>query len=264
MWSFLLETAAEAFGVTRRTRVWVFAGVVVGALGLTTLAFAEGGPRGLVALVVLAALGFTAASHVVVARRNLWRAARGNVETLDRSVLEGPPLRDLPPTSAALHALTRAVTFARLGRFLDATATLDLVDTSRLREDEERLLAATRAMVSLGLGEFKLAAEQARRALPTLSEDIDEQLGRALIAEAWRDPERLRSIDEAWAESGVSCGMRFALPRLRAVVRLRIDETALDATEPWEAKALADEARAIGDEALAADLEARVRPTAYR
>jgi hypothetical protein len=47
-------------------------------------------------------------------------------------------------------------------------------------------------------------------------------------------------------------------------VRLRIDTSAIEGLESWEAKELADEARAIGDEALAADLESKIRPAAYR
>ncbi len=59
-------------------------------------------------------------------------------------------------------------------------------------------------------------------------------------------------------------GTKDALPRLRAIVRLRIDTSIIEGLEAWEAKSLADEARAVGDEALAADLESKSRAAPYR
>lgn len=239
--------------------------LVVGlGLGLTALSFAEGGPRGLFALALVLVLVASSAIHVLAARKALWRAARADLARPGDALEPRADHGDLAPTALTLHTLAKAVGEARRGKFLDASITLRKVDPTRLRDDEERLFDATRAMVSLGLGERRRAADQAVAALPTTVTDIDAELGRTVIAEAWRDPDRLREIDEVWAAQGVIAGTRHPLPRLRAIVRLRIDADAREGLESWEAKVLADEARAIGDEALAADLESRGRPTAYR
>jgi len=264
MWGLLFESFAEAFGVTRRTRPLVFVVIVAASLGLSVLAFAERGPRGLFVLFLLLVLGAWSSLQVLRARTATWRAAR-----LPLADTRQPPRpdvgdRELPPTVAALWRLARAVDEVRRGKFVDAADTLENLDRLRLRPDEERLLDGTRAMISLGLGDPHRAAQLAARALPTSSEDIDIHLGRALVSEAWSDPATLRTIDEGWAARGVLPGVRDALPRLRAIVRVRIETEAAAGLEAWEAKALADEARALGDETMAADLEARGRPTAYR
>lgn len=265
MWGLLFESCAEAFGITRRVRPIVFVLVLGIGAGLTMLSFAKGGPRGLIALGLLVALVGWSAAHVLAARRALWKAARASADEAAGETPSDPGEdRDLAPTAATLRALARAVREAKRGKYLEASYTLRRVDRGRLRSDEERLFDATRAMVSLGLGEMKRAALQAVSALPTTVADIDAELGRTIVAEAWRDPDRLRDIDEVWAAQGILPGTRQPLPRLRAIVRLRIDAEAREVLETWEAKALADEARAIGDEALAADLESRSRPAAYR
>lgn len=261
MWGRILESFAETFGVTRRVRPVVFTLVVGVSALLLTLSFAEGGPRGIVALIFLLAVFVGASLQVLRARAALWKAATEKLGPWTDAPLRDP---DLPPTALALHSLARAVSQARHGAFVDAGRTLDTVDRDKLRPDEERLFAATRAMVALGLGDTRLAAKEAAKALPTKSEEIDLALGRVLITDAWTNAERLRAIDSAWAAEGVPRGTKDPLPRLRAIVRLRVETEALDAIETWEAKELADEARAVGDEALAADLEARVRPAAYR
>lgn len=264
MWGLLFESFAEAFGVTRRTRPLVLLLVVSAAGSLTALTFAEGGPRGIIALVTILVLGWWSSSQVLAARHALWQAARRTLDDPAQAPRSSGDDRDLAPTATTLNRLAQAIDEARRGSFLDASHTLTKVDRRRLRPDEERLLEATRAMVSLGLGEPDRAALQAVRALPTTSDEIDLQLGRTVVAELWNDPARLRALDETWAERGVPTGMKLPLPRLRAIVKLRIGRDGLDALESWEAKTLADEARAIGDENMASDLEARIRPAAYR
>ena len=264
MWGQVFESFAEAIGVTRRVRPFVFAAVVGVSLVLTAVSLAEGGPRGLFAVALLLALGLGASAQVLRARAALWRAARGRLDDPKQAPPAGRDDPDLAPTTLTLQRLARAVNEARRGAFVDASRTLDTVDRGRLRPEEERLVDAARALVSLGVGDTARAAHQASLALPTTSEDIDAMLGRALVADAWGDAERLRGIDEGWAAQGVTSGTRRPLPRLRAIVRLRIDVDAMEALESWEAKELADEARAVGDEALAADLEAKIHPAAYR
>lgn len=262
MWSLLFESFAEAFGLTRRLRPLVLALVIGLSLALIALAFAEGGPRGVIALGFVLGLTVWSAWQVLSARDAVWRAARRGLED-PRQRPDVSPDQDLPPTARALRRLARAVDEARRARFAEAARTLDAIDRSKLRAEEERLLEATTAMVSLGLGDAA-AAQRAERVLPTASDDLDVQLGRAVVADAWSSADRLRAIDETWAAQGVEPGTREPLPRLRALLRLRIDTSAIQSLPADEAKALADEARAVGDEALAADLEARVRPTAYR
>jgi hypothetical protein len=264
MWGLLIESFAEAFGVTRRTRPHVFIAVTGLSLLLTAVSFAEGGPRALVAVGLLLVIGVGAAVQVLVARRALWEAARLRLDDARQRPARRGDDRDLCPTARALYLLAAAVDDARRDRFADAAHAFESIDRGRLRPEEERLLDAARALVSLGLGDPRRAAQHAARALPTTSEDMDAHLGRTLVSDAWSSSERLRSIDDEWAASGVARGVKRPLPRLRALLRLRIDASAIEGIEPWEAKELADEARAIGDEALAADLEARVRPAAYR
>lgn len=262
MWDWLLESMAEVAGVTRRARPWVVFLVAVLGLWLCVIAFVEGGPRGLLALAALLMLVFGAAFQVLRARASLWNAARLPLtdprQRPDRAAL------DLPPTARAVATLAVALDDARRGAFLDAAQALEEVERARLRLDEERLYEAARALVSLGLGDPGRAAAQASRALPTGCDDLDFVLGRMMVAEAWSDASALRRIDDAWATEGIAPGTKQPLPRLRAIVRLRIDTSTIEGLETWEARALADEARAVGDDALAADLEARARPTAYR
>ncbi len=263
MWGTVLESIAETFGVTRRTRTGVFAFVVLTSLLFMILSLVEGGPRGLFVVVLLLAFATGAATQILRARATLWRAARSSLEDRAQRPPDGDD-DDLAPTAIALYRLARAVNQARRGAFMDAARTLDTVDRDKLRPDEERLFHASRALVALGIGDVPHAAREAERALPTTSEDIDVHLGRALIADAWSSADRLRAIDQSWAEHGVLPGTKNPLPRLRAIVRLRIDTSTIEGIEPWQAKDLADEARAVGDEALAIDLESRVRPAAYR
>ncbi len=260
MLGLLLERLAEAFGLTRRTRPLTMLLVFGVSLALVALMFAEGGPNGLFALALLLALPAVAAWQVLSARSALWRAATRGLDHPG----EGAASADHPPTARALRLLARAVDEARRGRLAEAERALVDVDRARLRDEELRLLAATHAMVAFDRGDAPAAAEQADRALPTQSEDIDAQLGRAVVADAWGDADRLRALDDAWAARGVEQGSLRPLPRLRALVRLRIDTSAIETLTAADAKALADEARAIGDESLAADLEARGRASAYR
>jgi hypothetical protein len=262
MWDWVLESFAEMLGVTRRSRRWLVLPLAGACLWTGIVAILEGGPRGIFAFALFLLFAVVAASQVLRGRAALLRAAR-----LPLTDPKQPPTRnghDLPPTARALYRLAGAVSSARRGDFFEAAQTLEKVDRDRLRRDEARLLDAARAMISLGLGDPRRAATQAAKALPTGSEDIDFHLGRMLVTEAWGNAASLRKIDETWASEGITPGTKQALPRLRAIVRLRIDTSALEALEAWEAKSLADEARAVGDDALAADLEARSRPGAYR
>lgn len=262
MWDWLFECCAEVLGVTRRMRAIVLVPIAGLSLWLSVVALLEGGPRGLLVLFALLALALTASLPVMRARTALWNAAR-----LPLADPKQPPDRDgadLPPTARALYALAGAVNEARRGGFLDAAHSLEKLDRDRLRPEEDRLFDAARAMVSLGLGDPRRAAALAARALPTSSEDLDFQLGRMMVAQAWSDADRLRKIDATWATAGVTPGTKDALPRLRAIVRLRIDTSTIEGLETWEAKSLADEARAVGDEALAADLESKSRAAPYR
>lgn len=264
MSGLIFESFAEAFGVTRRTRPYVFALVIGVSLLFLAVSFAQEGPQGFFAVLVLFVFCMFAAVGVLRARAALWRAARLRLDDPKQLPLPDDGADNPPPTTLALRRLARAVNDARRGAFVDASRTLDSVERDRLRPEEERLFEAARGLAALGLGDVARAAQHAAKALPTSSEEIDVHLGRALVADAWGDADRLRAIDEGWAAQGVPSGTRLSLPRLRAIVRLRIDTGAIEGLESWQAKELADEARAIGDEALAADLESKIRPAAYR
>ncbi|MEZ4302409.1 MAG: hypothetical protein R3B70_46205 [Polyangiaceae bacterium] len=260
---WLFEILAEILGVARKRRPILLIPFVLGILIFALIAFVRVGYQAIPGVGVGLFFFVVPAVQVLRARSALWRSARAPV--LD---LRDPPTeeaaRDLPSTARALTYLTIGVTHVRRGKLADADSALELIDRDLLLPDEERLFDGARAMLALGMGSPVRAASLASKALPTRVADFDLPLGRALVTDAWDDPDRLRSIDETWATSGVTPGTRDALPRLRAIVRLRIDDELRDALEPWEAKALADEARAVGDSALATDLESRSRPTAYR
>ncbi|MEP7126537.1 MAG: hypothetical protein ABJE95_36740, partial [Byssovorax sp.] len=141
---------------------------------------------------------------------------------------------------------------------------LPRIDRARLRPDEARLLEAVRALISLGLDDAGTAAERARLAIPTGSDEIDAQLGRAVIADAWQHRDRLRIIQADWENKGIAPDQDGTLARLHRLTRLRIDERLIEGVGAVEARALSTEARAVGDEDFAADLEARARDRAYR
>jgi len=260
VWEALIELSAGMFGVTVQSRLGqlVLFCAALFVLGVTLAV--RWGPAGLVVPFGLLALAVAGARQVSAARDAVWRAA---CFPLDARRQRPDDLRGrvLAPTAASLALLAAAVDLVRRGCFADATDLLSPIRGELLRPEEHQLLGAVRAMISVGLGSTDRAAQEAARALPTGSEDLDTTLGRALLADAWDDPERLRAIHAAWARAGVSHG---PLARMAALTRVRIDAGALEQVAARDARDLADEARAIGDEALAAELDARGRPTAYR
>ena len=263
MWEVLLEWFASVLGLTARPRSGqlVIACVVVGIFALMMLEV--WGPAGLLVPAAVMAVVGNAARHVASARDSMWRAA-----TLHLDDPRQPPTprssNPRPSTASALHQLGVAVDEARRGRYDAANDALPRLDRALLREDESRLFDAVRAMISLGFGDTRNAAQIAASALPTGSEEIDACLGRVIVADAWREPARLRVIQIDWDSKGVATDDDSALARLHRLTRLRIDERLLDHVGPAEARALSSEARAVGDEDFAADLEARARESAYR
>jgi Arc/MetJ-type ribon-helix-helix transcriptional regulator len=258
--SRIIELCARMFGVTVRSRLdqLVLFCMVLFVLGVTC--FVRWGPPGLALPFGLLALAVAGARQVAAAREAVWRAACFPLDARRQQ----PDLysgRVLATTALSLLLLALAVDQVRRGRFADASDVVARIHADLLRPEERQLLEAVRAMISIGLGSSDRAAKQAVRALPTGSEDLDTTLGRTLLADAWDDPDRLHAIQAAWARAGVTRG---PLAKLAALTRVRIDTSALEHVAAQEARDLADEARAIGDEMLAAELEARGRPTAYR
>lgn len=265
MWEVFLEGCASLLGLTARpTRVpLVIACVLLGAFSVITIEL--WGAAGLLITMTLLLFGALAALKVVSAREALWRTARLQLD----DPLQSPPdlgtfTEHLPLTAHALRRLGIAIDHVRRGRYDVAHDALPRIDRALLRAEELRLFHAVRAMISLGLGDLPTAAQLATSALPTGSEEIDMQLGRAVITEAWHQPERLRAIDAAWGGAGIDPDQSGTLGRLHRLTRLRIDERLIEGVGVIEARALSNEARAVGDEALAADLESRARESAYR
>jgi hypothetical protein len=251
------------FGVTTRSRL-VHLVLVVGALFLLGLQLAE--RMGFVGPVLPAAtliLAIVAARQVMTARDRAWRAACAPIGELDGFASDVPPVF-APRTAMSLHLLGDGVAAARAGHFLMAQAAITRIDRASLRPEELHLVDAARALVSLGLGDTERAARQAVVALPTGVSDLDAHLGRTLIADAWNDERRLRATLAAWTRAGVGANRAAPLARLEKLVRIRIDPTIVATLPVADARALADEARVIGDEALASELEAKSRSSAYR
>jgi hypothetical protein len=259
VWETLFEWCADLFGVTVRNRIGQLVVYCVGAF-VVGLSFSMRWPIGgwLVAA-GLVLLPVFAAWQVTEARGDLWRAASLALDAPGQP----PPERVgiVAPTAASLLRLASAVDFVRRGRYVDANELVPLVHRDLLRPEEVQLLDAVRAMISMGIGSTRRAAQQAVAALPTGSDELDVCLGRTVVAEAWNDPARLAAIHDAWDRAGAEEG---PLARLTTLVRIRLDAEEMEKVSGPEARALSDEARAVGADDLAADLDARSRSNAYR
>jgi hypothetical protein len=261
LWALLFEWCAGIFGGTVKSRLGQLVLMSFAVLLLGVVLSLRWGPVGWAAPAVIVALMVAAARQVSEARDAVWRSACLDVRDPRRRSLEDASSRILAPTSASLYRLAEAVHCVRRARYAEAGALVPQIHRDLLRPEEIQLLDAVGAMVSMGVGSSKRAAQQAVAALPTGSEELDACLGRTVIADAWNDPARLRAIGAAWERAGVARG---PLGRLLGLVRIRIDTRALDEIEVPEARELSDEARAIGDDELASELDARSRPNAYR
>lgn len=248
------------FGVTVKSRLGQLVLYSLGVLLLGVVLSARWGLGAWVVPALLLALAVTTARQVSVARDEVWRAACLELDS-PRQRPEALGERLVPATAATLARLAEAVDLVRRGRYVEANELVPRVDRDLLRNEEAQLLEAVRAMISMGIGSTSRAAQQAVAALPTGSEELDVCLGRTVVSDAWQDPARLGAIYAAWERAGVAAG---PLLRLKQLVRLRIDAELLDSVPAPEARLLSDEARAIGDDELAAELDARSRPTAYR
>lgn len=261
LWSRIAEWCAGALGATRGAR-WAPRFVAMAALlGLSTLVLATRfGAPGLVPLGIACAVVLVVGGEVFFARDRLWAAARLPLDHPKQRVPQvGSDDGAVGPTALALRRLAVAVDHARRSRYAAASDLLPQIPRRLLRPEELHLLDAVRAMVSLGLGDDRRAAQQAILALPTGSDEMDRSLGRAVIADAWRDDDRLRAIDSAWEGAGVDASGIDTLPRLRRLVRVRVDPSALDSITAGDARELSDEARAVGDDDLAGELDYRAR-----
>jgi hypothetical protein len=264
VWESLLEWCAGVFGATVRERSADLAAFCIGLFVLGYVLSLRWGVAAWVIPALLIAFAATAARDVHRARDAAWRAA-----SLPLNAPRQAPDRDqhaqlTSRTARALHLLAVAVDDVRRGQYTAANDALIFITRSLLRSHELSLLDATRAMISLGLGDTHKAAQIAVSALPTGSEEIDACLGRIVLADAWNEPARLRRIEADWNGKGIAPEQDGALGRLHRLTRLRIDARLLDSVGAAEARTLSSEARAVGDEDFAADLEARARESAYR
>lgn len=264
MWEALLDWCAGLFGLTVRDRK---AGLLLGCGALFLLGLTLSQRLGLKGWIipgfVLAGAAF-AALEVTSARNTMLRAAQLHLDDPRQRPAPVEPAAKLGLTATSLHRLATAVDDVRRARYAAANEVLPGIDRDLLRPEDARLLDAVRAMISLGLGDTRTAAQLAALAIPTGSEELDTCLGRVVIAEAWQEPTRLRVIQADWDSKGIDPDQDGTLARLHRLTRLRIDEGLLEGVGAIEARALSSEARAVGDEALAADLESRARESAYR
>lgn len=265
MWELFLEWCADFFGVTARSRA---THLVIGCAALFAMGIViavRWGSLTWIATVALLAIAVTSAREVTRAREALVRAACLPIDAPGQAPDPHAARRLLPATAIALHRLAAALNDVRRGNYVDAETRIPTIERHLLRPSETQLLEAARALISLGLGDTARAAQQAVLALPTGSADLDETLARALLADAWRAPDRLRAIARAWNEALLADGLHAgALVKLARLTRVRIDARVLDELSAVEARDLIPEARAIGDDELAAELAARSNPTPYR
>ncbi|MFS8067408.1 MAG: hypothetical protein ACMG6S_13690 [Byssovorax sp.] len=264
VWEMLFEGCARIFGLTTRSRSLLLVAACLGLALVGVLGLEIWGRAGLLAPAALVLLGGAVALKVVEARDAAWRAAclpLDDPRQLPRPAVVTSPLA---PTAVALHRLGIALDHVRRARYVAAHEALPRIDRSLLRPEEARRLDAVRALIALGLGDTRTAAQHAAAAIPTGSEELDACLGRAVIAESWHQPDRLRAIETEWSRAGIAPDQDSTLARLQRLTRLRVDVRLLEGVSAIEARALSTEARAVGDEELAADLEARARKSAYR
>lgn len=266
LWSEVLEWCAEAFGATKRSRWLPFLFMTYGAMFISVVFGARWGfVEALFPLVIMLVVGPYVAHGAIRARDELWRAAcldLADPRQLPRLSTSFRPL--LAPTAVAVSRLAVAIDRARRGALQEANDMASSVERSLLRDDEARLLEAIRAMITMAKGHTQRAAQQAVLALPSGSEALDVELGRAVVRDAWSDPKRLAAIDAAWDNEGIRLDNDGALPRLRVLVKMRAEGGDVASLGHAEARALVEDARAIGDEDLAADLEMHARSGTYR
>ncbi|AUX46160.1 hypothetical protein SOCE26_076650 [Sorangium cellulosum] len=273
-WTRLLEWCAEALGATggsagaeggarRRRRPLVLLALALIA-GASVLLGERWGLKGLLPGVALFLLAVLATRAALDARAAVWRAAALDLEDPAQRPSAEPDPWFAPPTARVLHALAAVIDAVRRERYALALERLPYVERAALRPEEARLLDASRALLSLGLGDPARAAQQAIVALPTGIDDIDARLGRVVLAEAWKDPARIEAIDRAWRRELHAGTTSEALERLLSLSRLRLAPRALETLKPAEARELSTEAWAIGEEELAAALESRARGGVYR
>ena len=239
------------YGVTSTSRFGRLVGFTLLLCVLATFLVVRWGFVGFAAPALLLAITVQIARNVVVARRRLWRVACDPLGTPAQLPLA---LGDetFSSTALALRRLALAVDHVRWGRVAAAGEMLPLVDVERLRPEERSLFDA--AAVANKWADQPGAQRAA-------SDEIEARVGRALIANLWRDPPRLAAINAAWRDAGV--GVR-ASSRLQQVVRVHIDPALLASVHPEQARNLSEEARALGDEDLALDLAMRAQESPYR
>lgn len=260
----LLEGCVRLFGLKDRSsaNLFVLACLLLAALGV--VCEKVWGPFGFFVPASLFFMGLNAVVQVARARDALWRAARLPLDDPRQAPPPSAGAGALTPTANTLRRLGTALDDVRRARFVAANEALPHIDRALLRDDEVRFFDAVRAMISLGLGDTRKAAQQAATAVPTGSEELDGLLGRTMIAESWHQPDRLRAIRAEWERAGIAPDQDNTLARLHQLARFRIDTRSMESVSAIEARALSTEARAVGDEDLAADLEARARESAYR
>lgn len=250
-------------GVTARRRIALLMAACTLLVMLGIFLWSRWGLAGFLLPAILFGIAIAASREVAAARDELWRAACLPLSAPGQR--PASPRRQLsPPTAAALLVLADVVDRVRRGRYADANDLLPRVDRGMLRDEERHLYDAAVAMISLGIGDAKRAAQKAVIALPTGSDDLDQRLGRAVIADAWRTSDRLDAIARAWRRAGVDEQSGTPLAKLSKLMRVRIDDSLLDKLSTDEARALSEEARAIGDADLAAELDVRTHRRAYR
>ena len=264
MWETLLEGCVRIFGLSARPRNDQLVGACVGLGALAVLCRQLWGLPGLLVPASILILGVSAALQAIAARDAAWRAATLRLDDPRQPPDSTAITSSLAPTTVALRRLGVALDDAHRARYVAANEALPRIDRAPLRQDEARLLDAVRALISIGLGDTRTAAQQALTAIPTGSEELDATLGRMVLAESWHKPDRLRAIQTEWEFAGISPDQDSTLARLHRLTHLGIDARLLEGVSVIEARTLSTEARAVGDEDLAADLEARARESAYR
>lgn len=248
------------FGVTLKSRLGQLIVMSLAVLTLGIVLSMRWGLSGFVPSAVLLVGAIATARSVAVAQSALWRSA-----CLDlKDPAQHPSRLDwdlLPATTLSLLRLAKAVDAVRRAHYAVADEQIARVDRDLLRPEEVHLFDAARAMVSVGLGSLHRGAQQAVGSLPSGSDELDQCLGRTMIADAWHNPVRLMAIQDAWDRAGVTSG---PVDRLRRLAQLRLDSDRIEAVSTAEARELSLEARAIGDDELASELDARSRANAYR
>ncbi len=159
-------------------------------------------------------------------------------------------LRVRSPTIEALWTVARCWTLVRRGSPASVEPTADSIERSMLDREARGLLDAAQALAAWELGNRTEAVRFAALAVPTRIPEVDRPVGLVLLADAWHDEKRLRTLRGGWKNDAGALGELALLIDLQSMSATQRAET-LSGLDSALIAILSEDARAVGDRALA-------------